>query len=170
VLPDETKESIHAFVRANVAPGATLLTDGHTSYLGLNEGLQDKRYVLDQRVVGNMAAHLVLRWIHRVFSLVKRWGMGTFHGFRSRHLDSYLEEYAFRFNRRYWRGASFDRIISLAADHAPHDYAAIVGHKPRQGRSNPPRRITPRRRKTADGMRVDGATANAAPEKMSGAE
>jgi hypothetical protein len=87
--------------------------------------------------------------------------MGTFHGFRSRHFNSYLEEYAFRFNRRYWRRASFDRIIGLAADHAPHDYAAVVGWKPRQNRLNPPKRVSTRRRKTADGMREDGANARA---------
>jgi transposase-like protein len=156
VLSDETQESIHAFVRANVAPGSTLLADAHASYLGLNEGPEEERYVLDQRVVGKMAAHVILRWIHRVFSLVKRWGMGTFHGFRQKHFDSYLEEYAFRFNRRYWRRASFDRIIGLAANHAPHDYPAVVGRKPRQNRINPPKRVSTRRRKTADGIRADG--------------
>jgi len=96
VMPDETQESVHAFVRAHIAPGSTLLTDGYSSYLGLSEGPEGERYVLDQRVVGKMAAHIVLFWIHRVFSLMKRWGMGTFHGFRARHLDRYLEEYAFR--------------------------------------------------------------------------
>ena len=157
VIPDETQEPIHAFVRANIAPGSTLLTDGHASYLGLNEGEAGERYILDQRVVGKMAAHLVLFWIHRVFSLMKRWGMGTFHGFRPKHLDRYLDEYAFRFNRRYWRRVSFDRILGLAVDHVPHDYAAVVGRKSRPNRRNPPKRLGPRNRKTADGMRRDGA-------------
>lgn len=105
-----------------------------------------------------MAAHLILFWIHRVFSLLKRWGMGTFHGFRAKHLDRYLEEYAFRFNRRYWRRVSFERILGLAADHAPHGYAAIVGRKPRPNRPSPPKRKQTRRRKTVDGMRMDGTT------------
>jgi len=164
VIADETQESIHAFVRENIAPGTTLLADGHSSYLGLNEGPQAERYVLDQRVVGKMAAHLVLFWVHRVFSLMKRWGMGTFHGFRARHLDRYLEEYAFRFNRRYWRRVSFERILGLAVDHAPHGYAAVVGRKPRPNRANPPKRLGPRNRKTADGMRRDGASKHATQE------
>lgn len=166
VIADETQESIHAFVRQNIAPGTTLLTDGHSSYLGLNEGLEAERYVLDQRVVGKMAAHLVLFWVHRVFSLMKRWGMGTFHGFRAKHLDRYLEEYAFRFNRRYWRRVSFDRILGLAVDHQPHGYATIVGRKPRANRANPPKRLAPRRRKTADGMRQDGANKHAKQENL----
>ena len=83
--------------------------------------------------------------------------MGTFHGFRAKHLDRYLEEYAFRFNRRYWRRVSFERVLGLAVDHVPHGYAAVVGRKPRPNRTNPPKRLVPRQRKTADGMRRDGA-------------
>jgi hypothetical protein len=55
VIPDLSQEPIHAFVRANIAPGSTLLTDGHASDLGLNEGPQGERYVLDPRVVGKTA-------------------------------------------------------------------------------------------------------------------
>jgi len=155
-IPDETQASIHAFVKANIAPGSALLTDGHASYLGLNEGPPAERYVLDQRVIGNMAAHLVLHWIHRVFSLMKRWGLGTLHGFRPKHINKYLQEYAFRFNRRGWRRVSFDRILELLVDHRPHNYAAVVGHKLRPARADKPERKLPRRRKAVDGMRQDG--------------
>jgi hypothetical protein len=51
-------------VRANVKTGTTLLTDGHRSY----PGLADYRH--DPLTVGNMAGHLVLPWIHRVFALI----------------------------------------------------------------------------------------------------
>src|SRR5271166_5652035 len=69
VIADKTAASIEAFVRANVKPGATLLTDGHASYPGLTD------YRHDPRIVGKMAAHIALPWIHRVFALVKRWGL-----------------------------------------------------------------------------------------------
>ncbi len=65
---DNSAASLEAFVRANVKPGATLLTDGHSSYPGLTD------YRHDPRVVGKMAGHAVLPWIYRVFSLMKRWG------------------------------------------------------------------------------------------------
>ena len=81
--------SLEAFVRANVKPGATLLTDGHSSYPGLTD------YRHDPRVVGKMAGHAVLPWIHRVFSLMKRWGLGTYHGLRRKHVDTYLDELLF---------------------------------------------------------------------------
>ena len=167
VIDDESQETIHDFIRQNIAPRTTLLTDGHASYLGLNEGPEAERYVLDQRVVGKMAAHLVLFWVHRVFSLMKRWAMGTLHGFRAKHLDRYLEEYAFRFNRRYWRRVSFERILGLAVNHEPHGYAAVVGRNPRPNRRNPPKRLGPRNRKTAEGMRRDGADKHAIQEDLS---
>jgi hypothetical protein len=46
-----------------------------------------------------MAGHIVLPWIHRVFALMKRWGLGTYHGLRRKHIDTYLNEFVFRYNR-----------------------------------------------------------------------
>src|SRR5580692_5517238 len=73
-IPDNSAASIEAFVRANVKPGTTLLTDGHRSYPGLTD------YRHDPRTVGKMAGHVVLPWIHRVFSLMKRWGSAPITG------------------------------------------------------------------------------------------
>ncbi|RNJ42552.1 transposase [Mesorhizobium japonicum] len=52
-----------------------------------------------------MPAHIVFKWIHVVFANLKRWALGTFHGFREKHLDAYLGEFAFRISslRGYWR-------------------------------------------------------------------
>jgi ISXO2-like transposase domain len=79
-IPDNSAAAIEAFVRANVKPGTTLLTDGHRSYPGLTD------YRHDPRTVGKMAGPVVLPWIHRVFSLMKRWGLGTYHGLRRKHM------------------------------------------------------------------------------------
>jgi ISXO2-like transposase domain/Transposase zinc-ribbon domain len=149
VIADNTAASIKAFVRANVKPGATLLTDGHASYPGLTG------YRHDPRVVGKMAAHVVLPWIHRVFALMKRWGLGTYHGLRRKHADTYLNEFVFRYNRRFYRHASFETVLGLTARHAPASYWDIIGRaNPRKGNATP--RRTPRSRKTATGMRRDG--------------
>jgi predicted RNA-binding Zn-ribbon protein involved in translation (DUF1610 family) len=91
-IPDDSAASIEAFVRANVKTGTTLLTDGHRSYPGLTD------YRHDPRTVGKMAGHIVLPWIHRVFALMKRWGLGTYHGLRRKHIDTYLNEFVFRFS------------------------------------------------------------------------
>lgn len=150
-IADNSAASIEGFVRANVKRGTTLLTDGHTSYPGLTD------YEHDPRVVGKMAGHVVLPWIHRVFSLVKRWGLGTYHGLRRKHIDTYLDEFVFRYNRRFYRHASFETILGLAAHHEPASYWDIIGHaNPRKG--NLPLRRAPRRRRTATGMRQDSPT------------
>ena len=150
MIADNSAASIEAFVRANVKRGTTLLTDGHASYPGLTD------YRHDPRVVGKMAAHVVLPWVHRVFSLVKRWGLGTYHGLRRKHVDTYLNEFVFRYNRRFYRHASFETILGLASHHEPASYWDIIGRaNPRQG--TPALRRAPRRRKTAGGMRPDGS-------------
>ncbi len=108
-------------MRANVKPGATLITDGHAAYPGLSG---DYRH--DPRIVGNMAASVVLPWSHRVFALLKRWALGTYHGLRRKHVEAYLNEFVFRYNRRFYRHVSFETVLRLAASRGPETYRDIV--------------------------------------------
>jgi ISXO2-like transposase domain len=148
-IPSNEARHLHAFITANVAAGTTLLTDGHASYPGL------PGYRHDPRVVGNMAGHVPLKWIHRVFALLKRWSLGIYHGLRPQHIDAYLNEFVFRYNRRFYRHVSFESILGLAAGHGPSSYWDIIGQaNPRKGVEAP--KQTARRRRTADGMRSDG--------------
>jgi predicted RNA-binding Zn-ribbon protein involved in translation (DUF1610 family)/transposase-like protein len=149
-IADNSAASLEAFVRANVKPGTTLLTDGHKSYPGLTD------YRHDPRIVGKMAGHVVLPWIHRVFSLMKRWGLGTYHGLRRKHVDSYLNEFVFRYNRRFYRHVSFETVLGLASRRRPTSYWEIIGRdNPRKGAATIRRQ--PRRRKTATGTRQDAS-------------
>jgi predicted RNA-binding Zn-ribbon protein involved in translation (DUF1610 family)/transposase-like protein len=150
VIPSNHAPHIRAFIKANIAPGATLVTDGHTSYPGIAE------YRHDPRVVGNMAAHIPLKWIHRVFALLKRWSLGTYHGLRRQHLDTYLNEFVFRYNRRLYRHVSFETILGLAIHRSPVSYWDITGQQNPRKDTPTPRRNS-RRRKTVEGMRQDGA-------------
>ena len=156
MIADNSAASIEAFVRANVKRGTTLITDGHASYPGLTD------YRHDPRVVGKMAGHVVLPWVHRVFALLKRWSLGTYHGLPRRHLNTYLNEFVFRYNRRFHRHVSFEALLGLAAQHEPASYWDIVNRdNPRKG--VPTIRRTARRRKTATGMRQD-SVASAQPD------
>jgi predicted RNA-binding Zn-ribbon protein involved in translation (DUF1610 family) len=149
-VPDNSAASLEAFVRANVRPGTTLLTDGHPSFPGLTD------YRHDPRTVGKMAGHVVLPWIHRVFSLLKRWELGTYHGLRRKHVDTYLNEFVFRYNRRFYRHVSFETVLGLASHHEPTSYWDIIGRdNPRKGVATVRRRL--RYRKTAAGPRQDGS-------------
>ena len=150
-IPSNHAIHLHPFIQSNIKPGTTLITDGHDSYRGLTG------YRHDPRIVGKMAAHIPLKWIHRVFSLLKRWGLGTYHGLRRRHIDTYLNEFVFRYNRRFYRHVSFDTILGLAANSEPISRWQIVARvNPRKGRKT--KRINPRWRRTANGMRQDGTS------------
>ena len=87
---------------------------------------------------------------------MKRWSLGTYHGLRRKHVDTYLNEFVFRYNRRFHRHVSFEALLGLAAHYEPASYWNIVKRdNPRKGAEM--LRRAPRRRKTATGMRQDGA-------------
>ena len=108
--------SLHGFVAANVAQGATIKTDGWAAYPGA-PGVDH-----DPHVVGAMAAHVVLPWTHRVFSNLK----SRAHGLRDKHLQSYLDEFVFRFNRRRSRHAAFSSLFTIALAAKPVTYKMLI--------------------------------------------
>ena len=65
-----------------------------------------------------MAAHIVLPGTHRLFSNLKRWGLGVYHGLRKTNLQHYLDEFVFRFNRRRTRHA-FHTLLGIGAPVRP---------------------------------------------------
>ena len=119
-IADYSAASIHAFMAANLAPGATAKSDGWAAYPGAPEVTHQPH------VIGNMAAHIVLPWVHRVFSNLKRWALGVYHGLRSKHLQSYLDEFTFRFNRRRTRHAAFRSLLGIATRRKPITYKMLI--------------------------------------------
>jgi hypothetical protein len=120
VIEDASAASLHPFIKANVAAGATLETDGWAGYPGV-EGFTHRPHV-----VGKMAAHIVLPWVHRVFSNLKTWGLGVYHGLRRPHLQSYLDEFVFRFNRRLTPHAAFRTLLEIAVAIKPATYNMLI--------------------------------------------
>src|SRR3954463_13491620 len=102
VIDDYSAVALGAFVAAVIAIGSTVVSDGWPGY----KKLKDVKH--DPKVVGDAPAPLVLPWIHRVFANAKRWALGVYHGLRERHLQAYLDEFVFRFNRRRTPHAAFD--------------------------------------------------------------
>ena len=120
MIGDYSGESLGGFVAATVAGGSTVVGDGWSGYATL----KDVRH--DPEVVGPMAAHVVLPWVHRVFANAKRWALGVYHGLRRRHLQAYLDEFVFRFNRRRTPAAAFERLLGLAIDLEPAPYQMLI--------------------------------------------
>jgi len=133
VVRDSSADSLEPFVKQSIAPGSVVITDGLPSYLGLKTA----GYVHRQRVVrgSGKEADTLLPRVHRVASLLKRWLLGTHQGRVERqHLPYYLDEFAFRFNRRTSRsrGLLFYRLMQQAAQLAPVTFRGLIGGS-RQG-------------------------------------
>jgi transposase-like protein len=102
-VSDASAESLLPFVETSVEPGSVVHTDGWEPY----RGLPQRGYVHEVTILRRQkqpASDLLPR-VHRVVSLLKRWLLGTHQGAVShKHLDYYLDEFTFRFNRRTSQG------------------------------------------------------------------
>ena len=130
-IADASANSLRGFIKQAIAPGTILHTDGWDGYAGIaDQGYGHEVSVL--RGKGKEAAIELLPRVHLVASLVKRWLMGTHQGSVSfQHLDYYLDEFTFRFNRRKSgsRGKLFYRLMEQAAHADPQPYKNMVSGK-----------------------------------------
>jgi transposase-like protein len=133
-IPDASSRSLLSFVKEAIEPSSTVITDGWEGYEGLNEhGYKHKVRVISGS--GKTASALLPR-VHRVAALLKRWLLGTHQGAVSReHLDYYLDEYTFRFNRRTsrYRGKLFYRLVEQAVAVEPVPFPKLVASPPHNG-------------------------------------
>lgn len=122
-----TKKEVHAFVRQSIEPGSTLVTDGLNVYTGMAEYKHSPIILKHQ----SEDASSLLPLVHRVVSLLKRWLLGTHQGaVHPEHLDYYLDEFTFRFNRRTSasRGKLFFRLMQNAVQVPPVPYRDLNKH------------------------------------------
>lgn len=128
-IPDGSAEHLQRFVQASIAPGSCIHTDGWKPYQGLDQlGFQHEI----SRLKGQKksAATELLPRVHRVASLLKRWLLGMHQGaIAPEHLDYYLDEFTFRFNRRTSasRGKLFYRLVQQSVQMAPAPYHTLIG-------------------------------------------
>jgi hypothetical protein len=123
-LADASGQSLEGFIRASVAPGSVLHADGWSGYAGVTK----LGYGHEVTVVKGKPADELLPRTHRAISLLKRWLLGTRQGaVGHKHLDYYLDEFAFRFNRRTStsRGKLFSRLAQQALLVEPRTYRMI---------------------------------------------
>jgi transposase-like protein len=123
-IPDTSRKVLHGFIHKSVKPGSIVRTDGWRAYLQM-KGYQHDRQVQRQRPGEE---HLMPR-AHLAVSLLKRWLIGTHQGATSHaHLDDYLNEFTFRFNRRKSRsrGKLFFRLAQISVQVPPAPYSSLV--------------------------------------------
>lgn len=128
-VPDGSAEQLQGFIQSAIAPGSCVHTDGWKPYQGI-ESFGYKHEITRLKGHPKNAATEELPRVHRVASLLKRWLLGTHQGaIAPEHLDYYLDEFTFRFNRRTSasRGKLFYRLLQQAVQVSPAPYHTLVG-------------------------------------------
>jgi transposase len=111
VVPDASERSLLPHVKTKVLPKSTVYTDEWIAYRGLkHEGFTHSRVAHSQKIYVSGDVHT--NTIEGFWSLVKRGIGGVYHSVSSKHLQAYLDEYAFRYNNRDDSDAMFDVVGS----------------------------------------------------------
>jgi len=130
VVPDVSGDSlVEKFIKENVEPGSTIITDGWSGFSSV--GSSGYTHVIPKKFEVDDPENL-LPHVHMIVSLLKRWLLGTHQGaVQEMHLQAYLDEYTFRFNRRKsaQRGFLFYRLLESAMHVPPTTLAELLDHE-----------------------------------------
>ena len=127
VIDDASTASLRPFLLDHVTPGTIVITDGWRSYPPACDG--EYTHQPEPVAPSGLQAHELLPGVHRVASLVQRWLLGTHQGgVQPGHLQAYLDEFTFRFNRRRSRarGMLFYRLLEQSVQAPPRTYRSLV--------------------------------------------
>ena len=139
IIESRSRAELRKFIRATIEPRSLVITDGLRAYEQALAGYRHEPR--NESAPGAPEGHMLLPGVHRVFSLAERWLLGTHQGGVSRqHLQGYLDEFAFRWNRRKSEnpGLPFMRLLQHAVNAPPVTYRELV-----KTEANPERRSGP---------------------------
>ena len=128
VITDASGNSLVGFIRENVEASSTVVTDGWSGFASL--GKSGYTHMVPKKFEA-ADPNNILPHVHMIVSLLKRWLLGTHQGaVREMHLQAYLDEYVFRFNRRKSasRGLLFYRLLECAMQVPPTTQDELLGH------------------------------------------
>jgi hypothetical protein len=128
VVEARSEKALAGFVEAAVAPGAIVITDAAPAY----NNLEKLGYAHLPVVEGGnpQVAEEYLPIVHLVFSNLKAWLKGTHHGrVEPKHLQAYLNEFAFRFNRRFYPFNGFRSLLGIGANGESPTYDGLYSGK-----------------------------------------
>jgi transposase-like protein len=133
VLPRINRDTLDPVIERLIIPGAKIKTDGLRCYLSLSQkGYQHERIIANKTNVLES-----MRWLHTAISNTKALIGGTFHGLDSKHLQGYLDEIGYRFNRRFMLDQIFERCIVAMAESSVWTYWDVIGKLPKLRKSYP---------------------------------
>lgn len=134
LVPDRSAKSLGGFIESVVAPGAKIITDDWSGYASLAA----RGYIhtaIAQRGDPQVAEEF-MPIIHLVFSNLKTWLRGIHHGVSPQHLQAYLNEFTFRFNRRFYPFNAFRSLLGIAGDVTAPTYTELYAKKSRSTTSS----------------------------------
>lgn len=121
-VPAVSGEQILCIAQENVVPGSHIRTDGWQAYRALEANSFDHEEIV---LRGNSGGLEQLRWVHRMIANLKANILGTHHGVSGKHLQRYLSEFCYRFNRRFWESQLFDRALNACVATSTITYAEL---------------------------------------------
>ncbi len=121
-VPAVSGEQILSMAQEKVAGGSSIRTDGLLAYRALKADSFNHQEVVLSR---NREGLNELRWVHRMIANVKSNLLGTHHGVSGKHLQRYLSEFCYRFNRRFWEPQLFDRTLNACVATSTITYAEL---------------------------------------------
>ena len=113
-VPTVNQHTVHAFVQRRLKPQQTVRTDALPALNTLS-----RTHTQLSRVTPPEQADTWLPWVHIVISNLKRFLLGTYHGVSRQYLQEYLNEFSYRFNRRFWEPEIPNRLLRTCVEHAP---------------------------------------------------
>lgn len=122
-LSNKSAASVDKFANACIAPGATIVSDDGTEFANLLSSGYRHQPIPMRGDRSKMDVHIPM--VSTVTANLKTWLNGTFHGVWKHHLQAYLNEFMFRFNRRFYRQMSFRTLLGLGAFHSSQTYQEL---------------------------------------------
>ena len=129
LVPDRSADALCGFLKSVVAPGTRIITDDWSGYAGLTNHGYVHLSVAEQG--DPKVTEEFMPIIHLVFSNLKTWLRGIHHGVSPQHLQAYLNEFMFRFNRRFYPFNAFRSLLGIASDITASTYAELYATKSR---------------------------------------
>jgi transposase-like protein len=122
VLKGITKDEIEQIAQSNIEAGSIIRTDKLSAYLGL-----DKIFVHDNELEDSYDIEVEpFHWIHTIISNAKAFIQGTYHGVSKKYLQPYLDEFCYRFNRKFFERELFGRLVNACISSNPASFAELT--------------------------------------------
>jgi len=119
-VEDFNRSTVEKFVNQHLTDGCTVQTDGLNIYESLSSLVKEH-----QKLTIKTGAS-PLPWVHTIIANAKSFVGGTFHGLAPKHLQAYLDEFCYRFNRRFWEGQLFNRLLAACLGYPPTTYGELT--------------------------------------------